>query len=336
MKDFLLNIRYLLSYLLVASIMKFIKIMPRKFVISTAGAIAGLVYKFKFIHRLIQANLAAALPELSLAEREDIGRASMRNVVINMIEFIWLSGNPKRIRQIYQLPEEVCAQLKQFVADEVRIIFVNPHLGSWEASGVMAPFYAGVKMCAIAKPLRNPYLNRLLNQGNREKTGDLEIIFTKGAMRAATKALHRGLGLGTLIDQNTRGRDGGEFVNFFGLPVACSKAPATMMRYCRQNNLKSVIVYGTSIREEDGKIRARMELLPKPFEKYENDEAVIQDIMNISEKYIRRYPEQYLWLYKRFLYIPKDIDPELKKRYPYYAKTMSDTYYSKKRFAVGK
>ncbi|MEG2075558.1 MAG: hypothetical protein RRY34_03560 [Victivallaceae bacterium] len=154
MKDFWLNIRYLLSYLLVASIMKFIKIMPHKFVVSSAGAIAGLVYKLKFIRQLIQANLAAAMPELSASERESIGRKSMRNVAVNMIEFIWLSGNPKRIRQVYQLPEEVCAQLKQFVADEVRIIFVNPHLGSWEASGVMAPFYAGVKMCqTYAQPI---------------------------------------------------------------------------------------------------------------------------------------------------------------------------------------
>ncbi|MEG2075557.1 MAG: lysophospholipid acyltransferase family protein [Victivallaceae bacterium] len=176
----------------------------------------------------------------------------------------------------------------------------------------------------------------MLNQGNREKTNDLEIIFTKGAMRAATKALHRGLGLGTLIDQNTRGRDGGEFVNFFGLPVACSKAPATMMRYCRQNNLKSVIIYGTSIREADGKVCAYMELLPKPFEDYASDEAVIQDVMNISERYIRRYPEQYLWLYKRFLYIPREISPELKSRYPYYAKVISDTFYTKKKFTVPK
>ncbi|MEG1980367.1 MAG: hypothetical protein RR060_06545, partial [Victivallaceae bacterium] len=71
-------------------------------------------------------------------------------------------------------------------------------------------------------------------------------------------------------------------------------------------------------------------------EDYASDEAVIQDVMNISERYIRRYPEQYLWLYKRFLYIPREISPELKSRYPYYAKVISDTFYTKKKFTVPK
>ena len=41
--------------------------------------------------------------------------------------------------------------------------------------------------------------------------------------------------------------------------------------------------------------------------------------MQISEEYIRRYPEQYLWWYHRFQYIPPDCPPELRARYPFYA-----------------
>ena len=66
----------------------------------------------------------------------------------------------------------------------------------------------------------------LSRSGNREKVRGLEIIFSSGAIRAATKALRDGRGVGTLIDQNTRVRDGGSFVNFFGLPVSSSTAPA--------------------------------------------------------------------------------------------------------------
>ena len=51
--------------------------------------------------------------------------------------------------------------------------------------------------------------------------------------------------------------------------------------------------------------------------------------MDISQEYIRRYPEHYLWLYKRFQHIPRGCDPELRKRYPYYAKDASDNFYRK-------
>ena len=93
-----------------------------------------------------------------------------------MAEFIWLNGRPDRIERCYFLPPDVTERLKGHVARKERIIFVNPHLGSWEASGVMAPYYAGVDMVAIAKPVRNPYLNKMINSGNREKVRGLEIF----------------------------------------------------------------------------------------------------------------------------------------------------------------
>ena len=58
-------------------------------------------------------------------------------------------------------------------------------------------------MAAIAKVTRNPYLNNLLNKKCREIQG-LRVIFSKGAVKETIKALHEGLTIGTLIDQNTR------------------------------------------------------------------------------------------------------------------------------------
>ena len=184
-------------------------------------------------------------------------------------------------------------------------------------------------MVAIAKPVSNPYLNRLLNKLGREQEDGLQIIQTKGAMRACLKALHNGFGVGTLIDQNTRVRNGGVFVNFFGLPVPSSSAPAVLKVYCDKNSIPAVIIYGTSVRHENGVITAHAEKLSKPFEEYKDEKEVLQELMDISQEYIRRYPEHYLWLYKRFQHIPRGCDPELRKRYPYYAKDASDNFYRK-------
>jgi hypothetical protein len=68
--------------------------------------------------------------------------------------------------------------------------------------------------------------------------------------------------------------------------------------------------------------------LSKPFEEYADDREVIQELMHISEDFIRRYPEQYVWLYKRFRYIPQEASEELAARYPFYAARAKASFYN--------
>ncbi len=320
------KLRYLIEFAIIWLPYRIIRISPRVTLAPFSRLIARIMIIIPGIHRLTIANIRVAFPKLSDAEVRHIGRESLFHLLLNLLEFVWMSDNPGRIEQCTCLPSPIVERLRAHVAAGERIIFVNPHLGSWEASGLMAPYYADVKMVAIAKPIRNPYLNRLFNRGHREKADGLKIIFSKGAVKASIKALREGYGVGTLIDQNTRVRNGGIFVDFFGLPVPSSKAPATLMHYCRANNIPAVIIFGTSIRI-NGIVTAHAEWLSKPFEKYADEQEIIQELMNFSESYIRRFPEQYLWFYKRFQYIPRDIDEALKRRYPSYAKVAGDRFY---------
>ncbi len=327
--DFLRNIRYRLEYVAVLLPYRAIRLMPYGTVRIFARFCGAALNAVPSIRRLVRSNIHAAMPELPPVEVRRIARESLFHLMFNLLEFVWLDGNPERIRRCYYLPPEITEQLRGHVARKERIIFVNPHLGSWEASGVMAPFYAGVRMVAIAKPVRNPYLNNLLNHGNREKVAGLEIIFAEGAIRAAIKALRSGRGVGTLIDQNTKVRHGGTFVNFFGLPVASSTAPALLKSYCDTQGIPAVIIYGTSVRHADGRITAHAATLSKPFSEYRDEKEVLQELMEISEKFIRAYPEQYLWFYKRFQNIPPDCPPEVRARFPYYATVTNAHFFSK-------
>ena len=172
-------------------------------------------------------------------------------------------------------------------------------------------------------------MNKLFNQGTRERGARLEIIFSHGAIREALKALKAGRSIGTLIDQNTRVRDGGVFVDFFGIPVASSAAPAMLKRYCDAHGIPSAIVYGTCVRRDDGTVEALSADLPRPFSDYADDREVLQELMNISERFIREFPEQYLWFYRRFQYIPPDCPEETRRRYPDYAVSPGEKFYRK-------
>ncbi|MBR2643055.1 MAG: hypothetical protein IKD46_08000 [Lentisphaeria bacterium] len=324
------KIIWLLQYWIILIPYALIRILPYGGIRILAKWGSAAFFLIPSCRKLVLANIRCAMPELPEPEVRRIGRESAFHLCMNLLEFIWVHGEPERIERCYDLGEETGAKLRVHVAAKVRVLFVNPHLGSWEASGVMAPYYGNIDLVAVAKPVRNPYLNKLLNESGREKCKGLRIIFSKGAIRAAISALREGSGIGLLIDQNTRVRDGGCFVNFFGLPVTSSKSPASLKRFCDANNIPAVIAYGTSIREADGKIHAKMEYLPKPFDEYENDEAVLQALMDLSEKYIRRYPEQYLWFYHRFQNIPAGIPEEVRRRYPYYAAEPPPSFYDKR------
>lgn len=329
MKKYFRQIRFLVEYVIVLIVYAFLKIVPHWLIIAFSRFAGICMYMIPGIRNVSKANIKACFPEKTGWEIAKTARTSLFNLMFNLFEFIWMTDNPKRIEKYTQIPEEINDKLKDYVAKGIRIIFVNPHLGSWEVSGLAAPYYAGVKMVAIAKPVRNPYLNRLLNKGGREKEQGLKIIFSKGAVRESVKALRQGMSVGTLIDQNTRVRDGGVFVNFFGLPVSSSKAPATLFGYCLKNNINAVIIYGSCLRLNNGIVTAHAEWLSKPFEDYASEEEIIQELMNISEKYIRLFPEQYLWFYKRFQNIPRGISAAIQKKYPYYARVADEKFYSK-------
>jgi KDO2-lipid IV(A) lauroyltransferase len=135
------------------------------------------------------------------------------------------------------------------------------------------------------------------------------------------KALREGYQLATLIDQNTRVRDGGIFVDFFGLPVPTSRAPAMFAR-----KLNAWVAVGGCVRQ-GREYKLFLRELPRPAAEYPDDESLIQDLMHLTEDIVREHPEQYLWIYERWRYIPADASPELAARYPFYATKAPPRFY---------
>ena len=321
-KEFTLYIAAMAGYYIIRSL-------PAKAVPALARFLAHLVWLVPSVKKLVCANIRCAFPEWDDKRVKKTGFESIFNMLWNMIEFFWTDGRSERIERCYVMPQVLKDELAYYSSRGVRMIYVCPHLGGWEGSGVMATYYGKVKMAAIAKPVKNQYLNKFFNDRMRGLAAGFEVIFSKGAMRSCINALRDGKTLAILVDQNTRVRDGGVFVNFFGMPVPSSAAPAVLRNYCTSRNIPCVVIYGASLRKEDGKLYSLSEKLPKPFEEYADEKEVLQALLDISEKYIRQYPEQYLWLYHRFQHIPPDTSDEIRSRFPYYAKVPNAHFFSK-------
>lgn len=322
------NCRHFFEYLGVLICFKIVKYLPRPVMNMTAWISGNFMYCVTAFRKLSIANITIAFPEKDLKEIKKIARKSFIHLVRSLLDFFCFSQNQKRFAAGYAFPDhdrEVCeTPFKKGNG----LIVVAPHHGSWEIAGLIMK-HTGYPFAVVARTMRNPFLDKLINSG-RMSEGSI-VIPAKGAIKGMVKSLKSGSMVATLIDQNTKVKHGGIFVDFFGLPVPASRAPAM---FGRKFNVPLVV--GGSV-FKDGKYEMYMEKISKSVENYESDTELIQDLLRVTETVIRKNPEQYLWFYKRFQHIPRDADQETINKFPYYAKKTNDRFYddSNKKEAQG-
>lgn len=256
--------------------------------------------------RVIETNLRIALPELSPDEIRVLRQKNIRHMIELGLDIIQFLQRPQAIADRMELPE-----MPPVVRKGEGIIFCLPHLGNWEAVINIYP-HTGNPCAAVAASFSSEKLNRLLT---RERTSSgAELIPIVGAAFKVGKALRAGKHVGMLIDQNVSPKNGGYFINFFGLPAPTSKLPAVL---ARRNQVE--IMTGACIKLPNGHFTLCLQPLPKPVAEYADEIELTRDILHANEQLIRRYPEQYVWLYKRWRYIPSNGSAALQQHYPFYA-----------------
>jgi len=239
---------------------------------------------------------------------------------LTVLELFWFSSHPAALTKLVYFTDECSALTKKLGEKGRGAMWLVSHFGNWELAGLKFENYTEFPLAVVVRPLNNRRLDKLLHAG-RAKFGT-RVIPAKGAVKGIMKALKDGCFVATLIDQNTRARDGGVFVDFFGLPAPISRAPAMFAR-----KVGAPVAIGGALR-----VGKRYEMfvreLPKSVEEYSSDEELLQDIAKVTEKLIREYPEQYLWFYEKWRYIPEWLSDGREKKYPYYASTVTPRFYS--------
>jgi KDO2-lipid IV(A) lauroyltransferase len=118
-----------------------------------------------------------------------------------------------------------------------------------------------------------------------------------------------------LMDQNTPPSEGGVFVEFFGLPVTVSRAPAGLI-----HRSGAPVMLGICRRQPDGRYVVSAEGPFTAAQMGRDDVEITQFLQNRIEAVVRAEPGQWLWMYKRWKYVP---DLALMASYPYYARPLS-------------
>jgi Kdo2-lipid IVA lauroyltransferase/acyltransferase len=169
------------------------------------------------------------------------------------------------------------------------VLFATAHLGNWELSA-FAHGLMTEPMHVVVRPLDNPRIDRIVE--HRRRMSGNAVIQKKDAARAILRALGRNEAVGVLIDQNA-GPEEGVFVDFFGVPACAGTAFARIA-----NRTGAAVIPGFALWcEAEGRYVLRFE----PILEMTGDDA--RDTARIHaalERVIRQYPDQWLWIHRRW------------------------------------
>jgi KDO2-lipid IV(A) lauroyltransferase len=172
-------------------------------------------------------------------------------------------------------------------------IFVSAHIGNWEVSGHVISFWK--KLVAVARRLNNPFVQDFMEKRNPRANIEIVAKHSKDRM-ALLRPLRTGMMLGLISDQHARSM--GVKADFFGHPAQTVASPARL-----HLATGCPLVCGYCVRI--GKMKFKMEATkPLVYEKTGDREAdvlrITNDLNKHLERIIRQYPEQYLWMHRRW------------------------------------
>ena len=285
-----------LIYLVIRGLGYIIILFPEGFALWIGRQLGHLAYLLDFEHRRVTIkNLELAFGgKKSGNEIRGIALRTFENLGMNFIEFLRL---PKLIND--KLMEKVEIEGRSHIEAALRkgkgIIVILGHIGNWELLGCM-PRFLGNNLMAIAKPLKkNKRLDRFI--GEVRRSAGLQVLSSKGVAHQVVSALRRNKMVGILIDQREK-RSKGIGVEFFGKEASTTPASAF---FALKTGAPVIPAY--TIRLKGGRHRIVIEPPIELIETGDNAEDIrinTQRHTEFLESIIRRYPDQYFWIHRRW------------------------------------
>ncbi len=223
-----------------------------------------------------------------------------KNFVFLWMEFLQSAKlNSHNVQQLMRIRNpEVLEKIRH---QKSGYLFISGHFGNFEWLGQCMALLDVPPITAIAKKQSNEKVNRFIVQ-MRQRNG-MRIVYTKEAMREAEKALRRNEAVAIAFDQDARKK--GIFVNFLGLPS--STAVGTAVLHLRTG---AKIILLIALRKDYAQFDVYLQEINMPPLNGDSEtkiKVITQIFTSAFEKWVRRYPEQWLWMHKRWKTQPSNV-----------------------------
>jgi KDO2-lipid IV(A) lauroyltransferase len=287
-------LRYRVEYGLAWLLVKSVGALPRPLARAAAISIAWTVYLLhRKLRRVGMRNLELAFPEKSLRERKKILRGVFTSLGRQAAEVCLF---PKYTRENVSkvVVYEGFENFERALDRGKGVLFLTGHLGAWELSAFAHSLY-GYPLNIVMRPLDNPYLDRMARE-YRTMHGNKAV--DKDFARGLISAMRKGETVGVLMDTNMIATQG-VFVDYFGIPACTASGVARVAL-----KTDAAVVPGFTIWDPVlQKYRLRFDP-PVELVRCENTEADViantAKFTKVIEEYARKYPEQWLWVHRRW------------------------------------
>ena len=259
-----------------------------------AGTLVGRAfYVFDGPHRrLAVSNLRAAFPIRSEEDCRRIAR-DMFSHFGRLLAVLLKFGTMRRDRMLACVEFDGEERVVNAHALGRGVLLFTGHFGFWEINALVHALKIQ-PMSVLARPLDNPLLHDLL-ETVRGRTGN-SVIYRRGAVRRVLRALAANQAVAVLIDQHITTSDA-VYVDFFNRPAATTSALAAL---ALRTGAPVIPVFALPL--PGGRFRMVYEHPVDP--PAADDENAIHEFTqrctDVLEMYVRRYPELWLWMHRRW------------------------------------
>jgi len=262
------------------------------------GRITGRIGPLLREQRIARANLTAAFPEKSPEEIEAIIAGVWDNLGRLGAEFahidrIWDYDEAYPLKSRIEIPPRTHELFHQLRLDNKPALIFASHLGNWEMPALAAVAH-GLDAAILFRRPNIAAADRIIQQMRQDKMGMLIPAGRDAPIRLA-EALQKGRHVAMLVDQYLTG---GVEVTFFGRKTRANPMLARLLRQveCPVHGVRIIRLPGYRFRAELSE-----EVQPVRDAKGQIDvQGTTQAITNVIEDWIREYPDQWLWLHRRW------------------------------------
>ncbi|MBI2682116.1 MAG: lysophospholipid acyltransferase family protein [Acidobacteriales bacterium] len=287
--------RHRLEYLPVWLLLRTIGALPRRLAWALCMSLAMLVYALHGkLRRVGMRNLAIAFPEMSEKDRKKILRTVYLGLGRQMAEFCRFPRYTKEnVREIAVYEGFEC--LEEARKRGKGLLFLTGHFGGWEVGSFAHSLY-GNPIKIVVRDLDNPLVDGMVKQ-YRTMHGN-QTIDNREFLRGLLSSMREGETVGILMDTNMTPPQG-VFADFFGVPAATAAGMARVALKTDAAVIPAYTVWDPAIHKYKICFEPALHLIRTG----DTDADVLANTALFNkalEKIVRKYPDQWLWVHRRW------------------------------------
>lgn len=296
-----------MAVMLLSALFRLIARLPR----STAFTLGELFGRFAYQVAWIIGRNRIGMINLRLVFGHEKFKGQFRKILKNM----WINFGRNAI-EFARFPYYVRGNINRYVTwENLRylreshergrgILVMTAHFGNWDLVALSAGMN-GFPVYLITKHMRSKVLTEFWMKWRAR--GGVHPIYKKEARREIIRLLRQNQLVGFVLDQDTKPKEGGIFVEFFDHKASTlsvlallsqrHRTPVIPVFLVRQTRYTHRAIAGPPIEFEDtGDPKKNL---------YHNTRRYLE----VIERYVREYPEQWLWVHRRWRRRPPGEPP---------------------------